>query len=99
MSEQKSGNCHYCGITLGALDYGRQDLCSGCRRDTRVCKNCVHYDTSYNNHCKENQAERVVDKDKSNFCDYFSPQAGLKATGTTRESLRSAADALFRKKG
>lgn len=93
------GNCWSCGKDLNALEYGRGDVCPGCRRDTRVCKNCIHHDRSYNNECKETQADRVVEKEKSNFCDYFLPKnsAGCQSTKTP-DDLRSAADALFKKK-
>jgi hypothetical protein len=93
-----SGNCWKCSRHLTPLDYGRSDRCLGCGWDTRVCKNCIHYDLSYNNYCKENQADRVVEKEKSNFCDYFSPRSGPGGTATSKSDLVSAAEALFKKK-
>jgi hypothetical protein len=51
------------------------------------------------NQCRESQAERVLDKDRSNFCDYFSfnefrSDAKTKeGGGTTRDKL----EALFKK--
>ena len=51
---------------------GRTQSCPACSRDLHVCKNCRNFDTSAYNQCKEPNAERVVDKEKSNFCDYFS---------------------------
>jgi hypothetical protein len=51
------------------------------------------------NQCRESQAERVLDKDRSNFCDYFSfheycSDAKAKEGGeTTRDKL----EALFKK--
>lgn len=99
MSEKKGGNCWNCGAELSAMDYGRGDSCPQCGRDTKVCKNCEFYAPSYNNSCRENQAERVVDKERSNFCDYFIPRA-LNFTGgdAARDAARAAAEALFRKK-
>jgi hypothetical protein len=94
-----SGSCWSCGNTLSYLDYGRGDTCSRCGRDTRVCKGCVFYHIQSNNQCRESQADRVVEKERSNFCDYFKPS--LKSgpsDNSSRESLRSAAEALFKKK-
>lgn len=94
----KSGTCHHCGRALSALEYGRQDICPGCRRDTRVCRNCLHFDPSLNNQCRENQAERVVDKDRSNFCDYFSPIVTTASGAKSAQDIKSAAEALFKKR-
>jgi len=81
------------------LDYGRADICKKCGRDTKTCKGCVFYDPSANNQCREPQAERVIEKERSNFCDYFRPAGGPgQNPSTSRDSLKSAADALFRKK-
>jgi predicted RNA-binding Zn-ribbon protein involved in translation (DUF1610 family) len=95
---EKTGNCWNCGAKLTTLDYGRQDSCPQCGRDTKVCKNCGFYDPSYNNACREPQAERVVDKEKSNFCDYFDPRSGSGSGAATRDAMKAAADALFKKK-
>ncbi|MCM0605222.1 MAG: hypothetical protein KA715_03970 [Xanthomonadaceae bacterium] len=90
-------NCYSCGKTLTELDYRRGDTCPGCRRDTRACKNCQHYSPGLNNDCKEPSADRVVEKEKSNFCDYFLAGAPT-ALGKSPTDLKSAADALFKKK-
>jgi len=52
-----------------------------------------------NNSCRENQADRVVDKERSNFCDYFRPSDRAPATAaSSRDAMKAAADALFKKK-
>lgn len=98
MSKNRSGKCWNCGSTIDALDFGRADTCPQCGRDTRACKNCNFYDPTYNNHCKENQADRVVEKERSNFCDYFVPTDQNGGTSASKESTLSAAEALFKKK-
>ncbi len=50
---------------------GRTDTCPSCDADLHCCLNCVFYDPNIYNECRESQAERVLDKDRSNFCDYF----------------------------
>lgn len=87
--------CYHCNQSLAATELGRQDSCPQCGRDTHVCRNCMHYDRNFNNECRETQAERVVEKEKSNFCDWFKFRAGAGGSGSSRDSLKSAADALF----
>lgn len=94
----QGGTCWYCGEQLGPLDYGRADTCKKCGRDTKACKGCQNYDTSANNHCHEDQAERVVDKERSNFCDYFKPKSGKGTSSNSRDAMKAAAEALFKKK-
>lgn len=91
--------CHKCGNDLKAeSDYGRQDTCLRCGSHTRACLNCANYDTSRYNECMEPVADRVVDKEKGNFCDYFKPgDRGAKASNA-RDQARLAAEALFKKK-
>ncbi len=99
MSGTSGGSCWNCGAALTALDYGRADSCRKCGRDTRVCKNCFFYDPVTHNECREPQADRVVDKERANFCDYFRARdAGAGAQATSRDSMRAAAEALFKKK-
>lgn len=94
-----STGCHRCGKELSALELGRQDTCPGCGFDTRVCKNCRHYDRSSNNECREEQAGRQVEKEKSNFCEWFQAREGAGGSGAPgKDALKSAADALFKKK-
>ncbi len=99
MSYEHGGNCWNCGAELTALDYGRADTCRNCGRDTKACMGCEFYERGTNNDCRESQAERVVDKERSNFCDYFRPRKiSPGAASSSRESLKFAAEALFRKK-
>lgn len=99
MTALPNGNCWKCGSPLSALEYGRQDSCRKCGLDTHVCRNCAHHDRAYNNECKESQADRIVEKEKANFCDYFKPKSGASGDGSSsRDAMRAAAEALFKKK-
>ncbi len=94
-----SVNCHRCGTPIAENNLGRQDSCSKCGADTRVCKNCKHYDRSYNNECREEQAPRQVEKEKSTFCEWFQPRAGgLGSNAPSKDALKNAAESLFKKK-
>ncbi|MFZ4404697.1 MAG: hypothetical protein ACOYOK_11400, partial [Pseudobdellovibrionaceae bacterium] len=74
-----------------------REECPHCRNDVHVCKNCAFYDAKVYNECKENQAEVVKEKERSNRCEYFSPRGGLSAgPGLDKAAqLRAAAEALF----
>ncbi|MEW6055377.1 MAG: hypothetical protein AB1540_02085 [Bdellovibrionota bacterium] len=91
--------CHKCNQELRLeTDFGRQDTCPGCGRATRCCLNCLHYDPSRYNECSEPVADRVVDKEKSTFCDYFKPSNKQKTGGlSAKEQALKAAEALFKK--
>ena len=68
--------CFHCGRELdlpSSRSVGRSDTCPHCDSDIHCCLNCAHYDETAYNQCHESQAERVLDKDRANFCDYFTP--------------------------
>ncbi|HAH07423.1 MAG TPA: hypothetical protein DCM05_13040 [Elusimicrobia bacterium] len=103
MSTDKSGTCWRCGRPLDPGDYARGETCPGCRSETRCCRNCGLYDPRLNNECKESQADRVVDKEKSVFCEYFHPRpaAGVPArrfVDPAQGKAKASFDALFKKK-
>jgi len=91
--------CWSCGKEIELNQFHRQDSCLSCGRDTHVCKNCDHYDRAYNNECRESSADRVVEKERSNFCDYFRPSNRAGGSAKSQADLKAAADALFKKKG
>jgi len=73
---------------------GRKDVCPRCGAELRCCLNCRFYDEQAYNRCRETQAERILDKDRSNFCDYFvfrDADAGQEPEGkqTPRDKLES----------
>jgi hypothetical protein len=57
---------------------------------------CKFFDPKVYNECHETNAERIVDKEKANFCDYFVLTDG-KNPGTNKEELIDAAASLFKK--
>ena len=98
MGEEIRGYCWNCGRGLTRLDLGRESRCPGCDQATHCCRNCRHYTPGRPNDCMEPLSERVVDKDRPNFCDLFEPNL-RSAVGTPTadaEALRQAAEALFR---
>lgn len=93
------GKCWNCNQPLeGGAMYARSEECPQCHKDTHVCRNCNFYDPQANHQCREPQADLVVEKEKSNFCDYFQPSSKEGGAGQSKDQLRAAAEALFGKK-
>jgi hypothetical protein len=95
--------CWHCGRTIevvaGKDRVGFRDDCPGCDRALHVCLNCDLYDPSYNNSCREPMAERVVDKERFNFCEYFTPAEDAKArVQSAKSGAQSKLEDLFKKK-
>jgi len=65
--------CQHCGapVTL-AEPIPRESSCESCRRDYHACRQCRHYDPALHNGCRETEAELVEDKERRNFCEFFS---------------------------
>ena len=91
--------CYRCGNNLDDLPVpiGRRESCSKCGFDVRVCRNCKHYDLNSYNECRENMAERVVDKEKSNTCDYFVLGSAGSAKNTEAVDALKKLNDLFKK--
>ena len=93
--------CRGCDRDLGTMmRVGRRDTCPGCGIDLHVCQQCRFYDVRVYNECHEPQAERVLDKTRSNFCDYFAiVDAAPPAAATPVRPGTSAAGAANRAGG
>ncbi len=90
--------CFHCNKEIPILGkVGRRDECPHCRSDVHVCKNCDFYDPKVYNECREVAAEVVRDKERANFCDYFTPRKSGLSPQDKAAALRAAAEALFKK--
>jgi predicted RNA-binding Zn-ribbon protein involved in translation (DUF1610 family) len=91
--------CHFCGATLDPkMRIVRDTECPSCGRDLHACVQCRNFDRSAHNMCREPQAEWVTDRERRNFCDYFSlnPVGGRGAGVPDREkSAREKLDSFF----
>jgi hypothetical protein len=91
-----SRSCYRCGRDVGDLEQvGRRDACLGCGGDLHCCRNCRFYEPGYHNDCREPQAERQVDKQQGNFCEYFSFAQSRQATAVGADDARAKLGALF----
>ncbi len=57
---------------------------------------CKFYDIHSYNECHESIAERLVDKEKANFCDFFSPGNPVNPE-EVKEKTKVLFDSLFKK--
>lgn len=90
--------CYYCG-TLPDADsrdktfITRDSVCQVCQRDLRVCLNCKFYEDGAHWDCRESQIpDQVAEKERSNFCDYFSyiDKLGKKEVGKVASEADTA---------
>lgn len=73
--------------------------CPHCGADWHTCIHCDFFDSSVYNECRETSAERVVDKEKANYCDYFvirKSGSSLSQSNPSQEAKKKL-DELFRK--
>ena len=73
-SENTNYRCYKCNrqVTLSTNQkVSFRDSCLNCKSDLHSCKNCHFHDPKLNNECSENQAEKVLDREKNNRCEYF----------------------------
>lgn len=84
-------------LTLEEQFIARKEECPHCYSDLHSCRACHFYDTQSYNECRETMADRITEKEKSNFCDYFKIKNKFDNVNQEKEDLLSAADALFKK--
>jgi len=76
----------------------RNDTCPKCGRDLHCCLQCKFYDPGSYNECKEVLAERTVDKERANICEYCVLK-GSKGNESGRKAIaKQALEDLFKKK-
>jgi hypothetical protein len=57
---------------------------------------CKYYDPSAYNECRESVADRVVDKEKANYCDFFI-LVGNSQGQVPKDKLMDMANSIFKK--
>lgn len=92
--------CYKCGTALSdtlKVMVARSDSCPKCMTDIRCCKMCHFYDPKSYNECREPSADRITEKEKANFCDYFKIGSGENDTEKAKQDALAKAAALFKK--
>lgn len=92
--------CYACGAEIRVVErVGRGESCPKCGRDLHSCRNCEFYDPNAYNECREPVAERVVDKERSNFCDMFQMASERLKEPSKADESKKKLEGLFKKKG
>ncbi len=90
--------CHACKKELQiSKKIARQEECPFCRADLYCCLNCKFYDRTSSQNCREPVAERVKDKHKANYCDFFSFREDSAATPENADQSRKELNDLFKR--
>lgn len=91
--------CWRCGEGLAdlSLPLARLDECPACTVPLHVCRMCTRFDAAVVRQCREDDADEVLEKERPNFCDYFSPSADAfdGAVAAADEAARAQLDGLF----
>ncbi|MCL2759530.1 MAG: hypothetical protein FWD22_04900 [Treponema sp.] len=96
--------CWYCGGPItDPHPIGRSLRCQTCGKDLRSCKNCRFFLAGTRGDCRETSAEPQADKERANFCDWFSldekyrsQSSGKKNEKEKSDASRTAFDNLFK---
>lgn len=76
---------------------GFRDACDRCQADLHVCLACEFHDPSSYNECRESNAERILDRERANRCEYFRPRQGSGVGESVRSSAITDLESLFKK--
>ena len=93
-------SCHRCGKKVDAVDkISRTATCPHCGSYLHSCLNCAFYDRNAHNQCREPQSEYVSDREKANFCDFFTFAESKPSTKSEEQVVeaRKAWEELFKK--
>lgn len=91
--------CHQCRTEIKIERFvGRTDECHRCGSDLHCCLNCDNYDPTMSNRCREPNAEWIPDREKANFCDFFTPSRaqGTPKSASSKDEAKRAFDSLFK---
>ncbi len=91
--------CFRCGAALDrlSLPLSRRDECPECSIHLHVCRMCRYFDADVPKQCREDDAEEVFEKEKVNFCEWYTPSAAAFDPARADEASRAGSElaALF----
>lgn len=91
--------CKKCGKPVLVTEIFRTTTCPDCGADLHSCVNCKFYSVNSHFDCRETIQEPVVDKERANFCDFYSLNPGpFKTDGRqarAKAQAKAQAQALF----
>jgi len=85
--------CWYCGSPVVEREpFGRSLSCAACGKELRSCRNCRFHRPGSRGDCAETNADPPADKERANFCDWFSLDQKYRGeTGGNRADMEKAA--------
>ena len=94
--------CHACQKEIPYVDkVSFRGECPHCSEDAHVCLNCDFYDANIYNECRETSADRITQKDKANYCEFFIPKIQTTTPGEVKtnpiDDAKRKLEELFRK--
>ncbi|MDR2733406.1 MAG: hypothetical protein LBC99_02035 [Spirochaetota bacterium] len=90
--------CASCGKEVrqkGRIQF--RERCPFCDAPLHTCVHCGFYEKGAYNQCREPKAERQVEKERENRCEYFSASSKAPSAAQVSPQPKAAFDALFSK--
>lgn len=87
--------CWKCGSQFNIENVTRSTECPSCKVDLHCCKACKFYSPGNHYDCKETIDELIVDKERSNFCDFFKYNQDISSSNNKSQAAKDAFNALF----
>ncbi len=95
--EEKHHFCHKCtNEIVFEVKMQRTDTCPHCGVDLHVCRNCEYWDVGEPNQCREHITEYVADRERTNYCTFFTFRSGEPEKQADRDAVKSKLDSLFK---
>ena len=91
-------HCYKCQQELDinpGIVLGRHEECPKCFANLRCCRMCQFFDKTAYNDCREPMANRILEKENANFCDYLKV-GGAGDGGANKDALVDVANSLFK---
>jgi hypothetical protein len=83
----------FCGSPVtDAEPIGRSARCPNCGKDLRSCKHCRFFLPGSRGDCREANAEHQADKERANFCDWFSLDVKYRSQSNGQTGEKEKAD-------
>ena len=87
--------CWKCGKEIAVESVYRNTDCPSCHADLHSCRGCSFYSKESHFECRETVSEPVTDKERANFCDYFSVNKNLiPPSSSSTDKAKAAKDAF-----
>jgi len=86
--------CWKCKKEISIESVYRTTECPECHADLHCCKGCKFYAPGNHYDCKESVDSLVSDKEKANFCDFYSKGDGGSAGSSSSDKAAAARDAF-----